>query len=99
MQGRLLPLPAMLALLATSKTWLTTPNQEYNATWNNLATGAFRHEDHRFEWTREEFRGWAMGVAERYGYSFKFLPVGPEDDELGPPTQMGVFTHGQRQPV
>ncbi len=43
---------------------LTTPNREYNASWPNLAAGAFRHEDHRFEWTREEFRAWATGVAE-----------------------------------
>ena len=70
---------------------LTTPNREYNVTWPNLAAGAFRHEDHRFEWTREEFQGWATGVAERFGYSVEFRPVGPEHAELGPPTQMGIF--------
>ena len=42
---------------------LTTPNREYNVTWPNLAAGAFRHEDHRFEWTREEFQAWAQSVA------------------------------------
>ena len=26
------------------------------------------------------------------GYSVRFVPVGPKDDKLGPPTQMGVFT-------
>src|SRR5271157_3961357 len=30
-----------------------TPNREYNDVWPNLAAGAFRHEDHRFEWSRE----------------------------------------------
>jgi len=71
---------------------LTTPNREYNATWPNLAAGALRHEDHRFEWTREEFRKWATGVADRYGYSVAFQGIGPEDAELGSPTQMGAFS-------
>ena len=31
---------------------VTTPNAEYNALFPNLAAGAFRHPDHRFEWTR-----------------------------------------------
>ena len=73
---------------------LTTPNREYNVTWPNLAARAFRHEDHRFEWTREEFRAWANGVASRYGYAVEFRPVGPEHAELGSPTQMGVFCRG-----
>ncbi len=71
---------------------LTTPNREYNATWPNLAPGALRHEDHRFEWSREEFQVWATGIAERFGYRVTFASVGPEDAALGPPTQMGVFT-------
>ncbi|HEX6506328.1 MAG TPA: 3' terminal RNA ribose 2'-O-methyltransferase Hen1, partial [Chloroflexota bacterium] len=71
---------------------LTTPNVEYNVTWESLPAGAYRHRDHRFEWTREEFRTWAMRVAERFGYTVRFLPVGPEHPELGPPTQMAVFS-------
>jgi 3' terminal RNA ribose 2'-O-methyltransferase Hen1 len=70
---------------------LTTPNREYNVLWPNLAAGVFRHEDHRFEWTRKEFQAWAKGVAERFGYSVEIQPVGPEHAELGPPTQMGIF--------
>ncbi len=70
---------------------LTTPNREYNVVWPTLAAGAFRHEDHRFEWTREEFRTWATKLAERFGYTVEFHPVGPLNEELGPPTQMGVF--------
>jgi 3' terminal RNA ribose 2'-O-methyltransferase Hen1 len=71
---------------------LTTPNREFNVTWETLPAGAFRHADHRFEWTRAEFRTWATGVAGRFGYAVRFLPVGPEHPEHGPPTQMGVFT-------
>lgn len=70
---------------------VTTPNREYNVKFENLEAGRLRHRDHRFEWTRAEFRRWAEEVAESHGYSVRFVPVGPEDDELGPPTQMGVF--------
>ncbi|MFG2869085.1 3' terminal RNA ribose 2'-O-methyltransferase Hen1 [Streptomyces sp. NPDC048338] len=71
---------------------VTTPNVEYNVRWESLPAGHVRHGDHRFEWTREEFRTWAAGVAERYGYGVRFTPVGPDDPEVGPPTQMAVFT-------
>ena len=81
---------------------LTTPNREYNAMWENLviepasdgepAVTKLRHRDHRFEWTRAEFQGWAHAVAQRFDYTIRFLPVGPEDSALGPPTQMGVFS-------
>jgi 3' terminal RNA ribose 2'-O-methyltransferase Hen1 len=71
---------------------MTTPNREYNVRFDSLPAGAFRHQDHRFEWTRAEFGTWAGEVAERFGYDVRFLPVGPEDPEVGSPTQMGVFT-------
>ena len=70
---------------------LTTPNREFNVTWETLPAGTFRHADHRFEWTRREFQSWATGVAGRFGYEVRFLPVGPDHPEYGPPTQMGVF--------
>lgn len=71
---------------------VTTPNVEYNVRWESLPAGHVRHGDHRFEWTREEFRSWAGAVAERHGYDVGFRPVGPDDPEVGPPTQMAVFT-------
>ena len=70
---------------------MTTPNREYNVKFESLPAGRFRHRDHRFEWSRTEFENWATEVAERFGYSVRFAPVGPEDSELGAPTQMGVF--------
>ncbi|MFJ4786660.1 3' terminal RNA ribose 2'-O-methyltransferase Hen1 [Streptomyces sp. NPDC088794] len=70
---------------------VTTPNVEYNVRWETLPAGHVRHGDHRFEWTREEFRAWAAAVAERHGYGVEFVPVGPDDPEVGPPTQMAVF--------
>lgn len=71
---------------------VTTPNVEYNVRYEGL-TG-MRHSDHRFEWTRGEFRSWAQGVATRNGYAASFRAVGDDDPELGPPTQMAVFTRG-----
>ncbi len=71
---------------------LTTPNLEYNVKWESLPAGKLRHKDHRFEWTRAEFQSWAKGIAERFGYDVRFLPVGPEDALVGAPTQMAVFT-------
>lgn len=70
---------------------ITTPNAEYNVKWADLPAGQFRHHDHRFEWTRAEFQAWAEGVCARYGYSVRFLPLGPEDVLVGAPSQMGVF--------
>jgi 3' terminal RNA ribose 2'-O-methyltransferase Hen1 len=71
---------------------ITTPNSEYNVKFTTLLKGQFRHKDHRFEWSRQEFSAWAQGIAKRFGYAVRFLPVGPEDSAAGAPTQMGVFT-------
>ena len=71
---------------------MTTPNVEYNVRFESLPAGKMRHKDHRFEWTRAEFQFWANAVAARFGYSARFLPVGPEDPIVGSPTQMGIFT-------
>jgi len=73
---------------------LTTPNREYNARFAELANGAFRHADHRFEWTRAEFRAWADATAEAYGYTVTYGDVGDRDDAHGAPTQMAVFACG-----
>ena len=35
---------------------VTTPNSEDNVRFPSLPAGRFRHPDHRFEWTRAEFR-------------------------------------------
>jgi 3' terminal RNA ribose 2'-O-methyltransferase Hen1 len=71
---------------------ITTPNVEYNVKFESLPAGRFRHRDHRFEWTRAQFQAWAGGVAQRFGYAVRFLPVGPEDAIVGSPTQMAVFS-------
>lgn len=83
---------AVFEVAAPRTVLVTTPNAEYNRHFEFLEEGRFRHDDHRFEWTREQFRSWSEGVAARRGYDVRHLPVGPEDRESGPPTQMAVFT-------
>ncbi len=70
---------------------VTTPNREYNVMWKNVGPEKYRHRDHRFEWTRQEFSTWAEKVAANYGYRVRFLPVGDEHPQHGAPTQMGIF--------
>lgn len=69
---------------------VTTPNAEYNRHFG-LPPGALRHADHRFEWTRAEFRAWAGRVASEYGYSVEHHPIGAMHETSGAPTQMAVF--------
>jgi len=70
---------------------VTTPNADYNTLYPKLAAGRMRHDDHRFEWTRSEFRAWAEALAYRQGYGVEFRPVGTEDAVLGSPTQLALF--------
>ena len=70
---------------------MTTPNREYNELFESMATDSFRHTDHRFEWTRQEFSDWAGQVAKSHGYDFEIKPVGEEDKKVGAPSQMAIF--------
>jgi 3' terminal RNA ribose 2'-O-methyltransferase Hen1 len=71
---------------------VTTPNAEHNVRFRGLAAGTMRHPDHRFEWTRAQFRDWADAVAARRGYQISYRPVGLDDPKVGPPTQLAVFS-------
>jgi 3' terminal RNA ribose 2'-O-methyltransferase Hen1 len=71
---------------------ITTPNAEYNALFPNLAEGAMRHPDHRFEWDRAEFRAWVSAIESRHGYRAVYSDVGEADPAHGAPTQMAVLT-------
>ncbi|GAA5481200.1 3' terminal RNA ribose 2'-O-methyltransferase Hen1 [Haloferula sargassicola] len=70
---------------------VTTPNREYNVLFENMAPGALRHADHRFEWTRAEFETWARQVAADHGYEVALEPLGEEHPDHGAPSQMAVF--------
>ncbi len=71
---------------------LTTPNREYNSNYENMQENTLRHNDHRFEWTREEFSEWTKHICDRFGYHCKITGIGDYDETRGNPTQMGVFT-------
>lgn len=71
---------------------MTTPNREYNANFEHLEPSGFRHGDHRFEWTRDEFAAWAHGISDQFGYGCEISGIGPDDPARGRPTQMAVFS-------
>jgi 3' terminal RNA ribose 2'-O-methyltransferase Hen1 len=82
---------AVFGFAAPAAVVVTTPNVEYNPQFAGLEPGAMRHRDHRFEWTRAQFRTWANQTAQNHGYQVGFRPVGPEHPDAGPPTQLAVF--------
>ena len=83
---------------------VTTPNSEYNINFDELQYGTpntmFRHDDHKFEWTRQEFEEWCHEGAREYNYDVEFkgigLIVGKRDDlSVGHCTQACIFTRRQ----
>lgn len=64
----------------------TTPNVEFNALFPDFE-GPFRHPDHKFEWSRNEFRDWAEGIISEYPeYKVKFVGIGK-----GPPGEADLL--------
>jgi 3' terminal RNA ribose 2'-O-methyltransferase Hen1 len=92
-------LPALASVVfgaARPKTVIvTTPNAEHNALFANLPAGKVRHPDHRFEWTRAEFRSWAAKIEVRFGYAATLSEIGAPHHVHGAPTQMAVFRTDQ----
>ncbi|CAI6352272.1 unnamed protein product [Macrosiphum euphorbiae] len=72
----------------------TTPNVEFNILFPNFTT-QFRHYDHKFEWTRKQFKEWAKKITTRYPeYSVQFdgIGAGPSGTEnIGCCSQMALF--------
>jgi hypothetical protein len=76
---------------------ITTPNADFNCLFPGWQPGQYRDEDHRFEWTRQQFHQWCSRQAERYGYQVQFEGVGvfrgrPFDPKYGHCTQAAVFS-------
>lgn len=69
---------------------ITTPNGEYNVKYE-MEEGSMRHDDHRFEWTREQFKDWCESVKEQFGYEYTIQMIGDLDEQVGAPSQMVVF--------
>ena len=68
---------------------ITTPNKEYNAVYE--LNEHFRHSDHRFEWTRKEFRDWCTKNVTNHPYELLFDQIGESHEQYGAPTQMCIF--------
>jgi hypothetical protein len=62
--------------------------------WEKIEQDDMRHDDHRFEWTRQEFSEWSKKIGEKYNYMIKLLPIGEEVEKIGAPSQMAIFTYG-----
>ena len=82
---------AVFEFAAPKTVILTTPNREYNKNYKFMQENALRHGDHRFEWTRAEFKEWTEHICKNFGYTCEISGIGDEDESLGTPTQMGVF--------
>ena len=95
--------PILLGRCAPARLVVTTPNKEFNVNWlypdhastppPPMSTWALRCSDHRFEWTRDEFREWATGLAAAHGYALSFRGVGCDFGAPfpGPITQVAIF--------
>lgn len=93
---------------------VTTPSYTFNARFSppgstntstgfpdptNRTTRVFRHHDHKFEFTIEEFRVWCEGVGREWGYEVDVSTIGRaverdewgRDEGLGGASQVVVF--------
>lgn len=72
---------------------VTTPNQEYNVLFPDFQ-GPFRHFDHKFEWTRDQFDEWAQEIVHKYpDYLIERISGvgGDESGQFGYCSQLAVF--------
>ncbi|KAL7737288.1 hypothetical protein ACLKA6_012910 [Drosophila palustris] len=76
----------------------STPNSDFNiifTRFNPLLPNGFRHLDHKFEWTRAEFKAWCLGITEKYpNYIFALLGVGEPPtgfESVGHVSQIALF--------
>ena len=75
---------------------LTTPNAEFNPLLG-VPAHRRRHRDHRFEWTRAQFRDWCARAVRGKGYDFETTDIAGAHPELGGASQMAVFTRPPEQ--
>ena len=74
----------------------STPNCEFNKVFD-LEPGKFRHDDHKFEWSREQFKDWCENIIERFPeYSVRIEgigkpPIGYDVEDVGHSSQFALF--------
>ncbi|KAF5359602.1 hypothetical protein D9756_003505 [Leucocoprinus leucothites] len=107
--------PMLLGVYHPKLLLITTPSYTYNARFTapNAPRSArrgypdptgrtdriFRHDDHKFEWTIEEFRNWCEDTAKDWGYELEMSGVGrsvePDpwnrEEELGEASFVACF--------
>lgn len=106
--------PMILGVYHPRLLLVTTPSYGFNARFSppgstNTATGfpdptkrtdrVFRHHDHKFEWTVEEFQQWCSDIAQEWGYDVDTTTIGRaqekdkwgRDEQLGGASQVAVF--------
>lgn len=107
--------PVLLGVYHPRFFLVTTPSYTYNARFTALnappsarkgfpdptkrTNRIFRHDDHKFEWTTEEFQSWCHSTAEEWGYTVQMSAVGRalevdpwgRDDELGGASSAVLF--------
>ena len=84
---------AVFGVMRPAAVVVTTPNAEFNDLLGVPRT-RFRRPDHRFEWTRAQFRDWAGGVGARSGYGLLISDIAGAHPDLGGASQMAVFSRG-----
>ncbi|XP_066943409.1 small RNA 2'-O-methyltransferase isoform X1 [Macrobrachium rosenbergii] len=70
---------------------ITTPNADFNQYIPDFVPGTFRHWDHKFEWSGEEFRNWCHGIVQDtsyYSVQISGCGLGPHNTYC---TQMAIF--------
>ncbi|XP_066147691.1 uncharacterized protein Hen1 isoform X2 [Euwallacea fornicatus] len=71
----------------------TTPNVDFNVVFGKSST--FRHPDHKFEWTSEQFFDWGTNITQRFpDYSVEFHGIGegPSNyNNIGCCSQAAIF--------
>ncbi|GLB40263.1 putative O-methyltransferase activity [Lyophyllum shimeji] len=107
--------PVLLGVYHPRLFLLTTPSFTFNARFTAPSASVaarrgypdptkrtdrvFRHSDHKFEWTAEEFREWCHSSAGGWGYEVQISSVGRaleidewgRDEELGGATSVAIF--------
>ncbi|CAF3332787.1 unnamed protein product [Rotaria socialis] len=75
---------------------VTTPNADFNVLFPQMICGQFRHADHKFEFTRDEFKNWSQKIVHTYDYRVEFngvgeAPLNEQHRNIGTCTQIAIF--------
>jgi hypothetical protein len=76
---------------------ISTPNCEFNQLFVFEEGRKFRHDDHKFEWDRQQFRDWSQNICERFpNYTVQIEGIGPPPNEeqlepIGCCSQLALF--------